>query len=104
MTVAVEIGPAITGKTYERQSVSVTNLTDGLKASMHVNRVNITITGPMLWIDALRTSRLELTVDASNLPAGSYELPVLCTITDSAGVSYSVDIAPAFIQVDIREK
>ena len=104
VTVAVEIGPAITSKTYERQSVSVTNLTDGLKASMHVNRVNITITGPMLWIDALRTSRLELTVDASNLPAGSYELPVLCTITDSAGVSYSVDIAPAFIQVDIREK
>ena len=104
VTIAVEIGPSITSKSYERQLITVANLTDGLKATLHTNRVNITITGPMLWIDALRTSRLNLTVDASDLPPGSYELPVLCTITDSYGVEYSVDNAPAFVLVDIKQK
>lgn len=103
ITVAVEIGPVITSKTYERQSVSVANLPKGMKANLLTNRVNITITGPMLWIDALRSDRLTLTVDATDLPPGSYELPVLCTITDSEGVGYSVDISPAFIQVEIKE-
>lgn len=104
ITVAVEIAPVITNKAYERQKVTVANLGEGLKATMVTNRANITVYGPMLWIESLRSAHMTLTVDASGLPAGSYELPVLCSIENSEGQPVTVDINPAFIQVEIVEK
>lgn len=104
ITVAVEIAPIITEKAYERQKVTVANLPDGFKATMVTNRANVTVAGSMLWVEGLRSADLTLTVDASGLPAGSYELPVLCAIKDSEGQTYTVSMEPAFIQVDIVEK
>ncbi len=104
ITVAVEIAPIVTEKAYERQKVTVAHLGDGLKATMVTNRANVTIAGPMLWIEDLRSADLTLTVDASGLPAGSYELPVLCTVDGGDGQAYTVSMEPAFIQVDIVEK
>lgn len=104
LTVAVEIGPVITEKVFERQKVNIANLPSDVKANMENNRTDVTVTGPQLWLESLRSGDLTLAVDASGLPAGVYELPVICTVANSAGQTYTVQTSPAFLQVEITNK
>lgn len=104
MTVAVEIGPVISEKAFERQKVSVVNLDEGMQATMLTNRADVIVRGPMLWLEGLRSGDLALSVDASGLPAGIYELPVLCSVSGGTDQEYATEVIPEFIQVEIEEK
>lgn len=104
VTVAVEIGPVIRDKSFTDVKVKLENLADGLQGSMETRYADVTVSGPQLWIQSLRSGSLTLTCDATGLEAGDHELPVLCQITDSEGQTYSVEISPATINVTIKER
>ena len=104
VTVAVEIGPVIRGKTFENVKVSVKGLDSSYDATMVQNRVGVTISGPQLWVEKLRSANLTLTCDASGLTEGAYDLPIICKVEDSDDISYDVEVLPGSIQVEIRKK
>lgn len=103
ITVEVEIGPVIQKKEVEDQRVKVIHLDDTLRAYLHVNTVDVAITGPKLWVQGLRNYHLELSCDVAGLAPGEYELPVACTIQNDEGQTYTVDIMPATVKVTIEE-
>lgn len=104
VTVAVEIGPVIQSKTFEDIKLSVQGTGDGYGASLAQSRVSVTVTGPQLWVESLRSSDITLSCDASGLTAGIYELPVICKVANSENVAFDVEAAPNAVQVEITEK
>lgn len=104
VTVAVEIGPVITEKTFTKVSVQLVGVEDNLRSEVSAATAAVTIQGPQLWLDTLRTKDLTLTCDASGLGAGVHEVPVTCTVEDDTGETYSVEVSPAVVTVTIREK
>ncbi len=104
VTVAVEIGPVIKSKTFEDVKLSVEGTGSDYKASLGQSRASVTITGPQLWVESLRSSDLTLTCDASGLTAGIYELPVICKVSGGEDVAFDVQVAPGLVQVEIVQK
>ncbi len=104
VTVEVEIGPIIQEKLLADQKISVQNLGSGLKATLSNKTANVTINGPMLWVKGLRSSHVALACDLAGLAAGEYDLPVLCTVENTEGQPYTVDLSPGTLHVVIEEK
>lgn len=102
VAVEVEIGPIIQQKEFADQKVSVINLQSGQRVSTDVRTARVSITGPKLWVQGLRSYHITLNCDASGLTAGEYELPVNCTIQNDDGQAYTVDVDPATIHVTIK--
>ena len=105
VTIAVEIGEIISERTFTDVRIHVTNVESGHGASL-VDRYAdlVVIEGPLNWLDSLKSSQLVLTVDASGLMAGEYEVPVILEITGDEGVSYGVKISPNVVKLTVREQ
>ncbi|MGN0970742.1 MAG: YbbR-like domain-containing protein, partial [Aristaeellaceae bacterium] len=101
VTVAVEIGPVIREKTFENVKVTVDGVESGLRAGMEAKTANVTITGPQLWVEALKANSLTLVCDASGLTEGTYQLPVICQVAGSEGQTFSVEVVPETMAVTI---
>ncbi len=75
-TVYVEIEPAIISRDFTDIRISVKNVPSGLKATLPQKATTVTVTGPLLMVEAIRASNLQLSVDVSGLEAGEHVLPV----------------------------
>lgn len=104
ITVAVEIGPVIQSSTFNNLNLSVENVGDGLTATLGIRYASVTVSGPQLWLEKLKKTDIRLYCDASGLSEGEYQLPLLCIITGSDDQLYSVEAAPASVEVSIRTK
>ena len=104
ITVAVEIGPVMEERTFSNIRLGIENIGVGMKASMAIKYGSLLLNGPQLWIQKVRAGDINLYCDAYALTAGTYELPVLCTINGSDGVTYSIDVSPMTVEVTIVEK
>ncbi len=104
VTVAVEIGPVISSRTIDGLRVDLTGVGNGLNATLAVGQAAVTITGPQLFVDAIRPYHLTLSCDASGLTAGTYDLPVICQVSAEGGESYTIEVSPATVQVTLKER
>ncbi|MGN0761844.1 MAG: hypothetical protein ACI4MK_00585, partial [Aristaeellaceae bacterium] len=104
VTVAVEIGPVIRERTFENVKVSVSGVESGLRAGMETKTANVIVSGPQLWVEALKTNSLTLVCDASGLAEGTYQLPIICQVAGSEEQTFSVEVMPETITVTISGK
>lgn len=104
VTVAVEIGPVIQSRTFEDLKLSVEGTGSEYESSLAQNRASVTITGPQLWVEGLRSADLSLSCDATGLTAGTYELPIICKVNSSDDVAFDVEVVPRTVQVEITKK
>lgn len=104
VTVAVEIGPVIQSRTFEDLKLSVEGTGSDYESSLTQNRASVTITGPQLWVEGLRSADLSLSCDATGLTAGTYELPIICKVNSSDDVAFDVEVVPRTVQVEITKK
>lgn len=104
VTVAVEIGPVIQSRTFEDLKLSVEGTGSDYESSLAQNRASVTITGPQLWVEGLRSADLSLSCDATGLTAGTYELPIICKVNSSDDVAFDVEVVPRTVQVEITKK
>ena len=105
VTISVAIGEVITDRTFTDVRIHVTNVETGHLASLIDRYADmVVIEGPANWLDALKTNQLVLTVDASGLMAGEYEVPVILAITGDNGVDYSVKISPSVVTLSVRDQ
>lgn len=103
-TVAVEIGPVMQSRTFENIRLGVTGVGNGLTAELGEKFASVTLTGPMLWINGLKASDVELLCDVTNLLAGSYTVPVVLSLKNNSQEECSVDVRPESIPVTITAK
>ena len=75
-TVYVEIEPDIVSRDFSDVRISVKNVPTGLKATLPQKDTTVTVTGPMLLVEAIRSNNLQLSVDVTGLEAGEHVLPV----------------------------
>ena len=104
VTVAVEIGPVIRSRTMENLQLNLTGVGDGLSGSLALTQANVTVTGPQLFVDALRVANVTLSCDASGLAAGTYDVPILCRVAGSEGETFTLEVQPSTVQVTLRQR
>ena len=104
VTVAVEIGAAISSRAYAGLKINVRDSQTGRVVKSDAKNVSVTITGPKLLLDALKVSALEPFVDVSSLSDGEYELPIFLSITGDNQNAFTYTVNPEKIKVTITTK
>ncbi|MBQ9326635.1 MAG: hypothetical protein IJ246_12805 [Clostridia bacterium] len=104
VTVAVEIGEKIGTRTFNDVRLNMINTPANYNASLSSRYANVTLEGPVNWLDSLRSARITLSVNLAGLEEGEHEIPILCEVSDSDGVDYDVQIDPANVTVTLKHK
>ena len=82
VTVQVEIGPVIRNKTFTGLKINVDGCDTSLRSSLSLSSVKVEITGPQLWINKLKSSAFRVSCDVTGLGAGTWQVPLVCTVDD----------------------
>ncbi len=104
VTVLVEIEPVLANRSLENLRISILGLADGFAAALDKPRASVTLSGPKLWLDKLRSSNVSLTADLTGLKEGVHNVPLLCNVADSELIDYTYATAPAIVQVTLTAK
>jgi YbbR domain-containing protein len=104
VTVTVEIEPVNTNRSFDNLHIDTLGLADGLALAVDKSRASVTISGPKLWVDSLKASGVTLSADLTGLKEGVYNVPLLCTVTDSEQIKYTYATDPAIVQVTLTSK
>ena len=81
--------------------LEITGTADGLMASCETKTVSVTVTGPKLTFDLLKSSALNAFVSADGLGEGSYALPVQLSIRGMDESSFTYAITPQNVPVSV---
>ena len=101
ITVAVEIGPVIQSKSFGDMRLETVGTEDGFKCQLSYKYAGVTVQGPKLWVDELRSNSITLICNVSGLGEGVYEIPVICEVKDDEGQTYTVEIVPETVTATI---
>lgn len=82
-TVYVEIGPIITSKDFSELKIAIDGLPKELRGTLDRNTTTLTLTGPQLSLDALRSKNISLSVNAEGLQEGEHTLSVQIDLKDA---------------------
>jgi len=104
VTLIIDIGPVLTTKSYDEIPLSITGTPEGLSANTETSTVAISITGPELSMESMRSSRLTAFVSAENVTAGTFDLPIQLTINHDDADLFTYTIAPQSVSVTVTEK
>jgi YbbR domain-containing protein len=104
VTVTVEIEPVNANRSFSNLHIDTLGLADGLALAVDKSRASVTISGPKLWVDSLKASNVTLSADLTGLKEGVYNVPILCTVTDSEQIKYTYATDPAIVQVTLTSK
>ena len=104
VTVTVEIEPVSISRSFDNLRIDTLGLASGLALSVDKPRAGVTISGPKLWLDKLRSSNVTLSADLTGLAAGVHNVPLLCTVADSEHIKYDYATDPAIVQVTLTAK
>jgi YbbR domain-containing protein len=97
--VQVSISPIQTSLTLLNQPINVNGLEEGLAAEVFPETVDVILSGPLPVLDALTSDDITVSVDASGLATGSYQLkPEVKTLVDNVLVE---SILPETVEVVI---
>lgn len=82
-TVYVEIGPVISSKDFSELKIAIEGLSGDLRGTLDRNTTTVTLTGPQLSLDVLRSKNITLSVNAEGLQEGEHTLPVRISLKDA---------------------
>lgn len=104
VTVAVEIGPIMTGRAYVAP-IRLMDLSAHLMETGGVQSATVYIQGAQNWLDSISSSAITISCDMSGITEpGVYEVPLNCTVSGGEGQSYTCDIMPQTISVTIEQR
>lgn len=104
VSVAVEIGPIITSRAYEA-TVKLQGLPASLREVGGLRTAIVHLTGAQPWLNSFGSNSVSLTCDLSSITEpGTYTLPLACTVANSEGQSYTIEINPPSVVVTVIEQ
>jgi hypothetical protein len=102
ITVAVEIGPVITGRAYVAP-IRLNDLATHLMETSGMQSASVYISGPQIWLDSISASAVTVYGDMSGITEpGVYEIPLNCVVQGGEGQNYTCDIMPQTVTVTIE--
>ena len=104
LTVTVEIEPATISRTFDSTRLSVRGTLSGLRASLPVKTVSLTLEGPQLALEDLRVSKVSAYVDVTGLKEGVHELPVKMHVEGGNAEDFSFAATPATVSVTLSRQ
>ncbi|MBN1776745.1 MAG: hypothetical protein JW811_01360 [Clostridiales bacterium] len=104
VTLIVDIGAVQKTQTFENIPISVTGIPDGMIAAAQTPKVSVTLTGPMLSLDTMASSKIKATVSAEGLSAGTFDLPVEITLSHSDADLFTCSVSPQTVSVAVAGK
>lgn len=104
VTVSVEIGEAITERTFDKIKLLAQNKPEELRVTSDTSQVSLTVTGPKLLLDTLKENDIVLSYSLEGLSEGTHELPISCTIQAMKDVLYSFSTAPKTVSVTLEAR
>ncbi len=104
VTVAVEIGPVISSRTFHGVRIDLTGTGSDLSGTLSLRAADVDLEGELLWLVELRLSDVHLFVDATGLEAGEYELPVQCSVSRDDSTGWTGTVTPETITVTLKGK
>ncbi len=99
----VEIGPVYTTQAFEGIPLSIDKVAEGMTAATETTKVTVTVTGPALSVETLRSSKLSAYVSAEGLSSGTFDLPVQLTINKDDADVFTYTIAPQSVAVTLSQ-
>ena len=99
ISVAVDIGPVITERNFPEARITLTGVASNLRGRLDSSTASVTLRGEQLALKALRANSVTLACDASGLTAGTWDLPILCTVP-----GFEATVLPATMRVTLTER
>lgn len=99
----VEIGPVYTTQVFEGIPLTIDNLPEAMTAATETAKVTVSVTGPQLSVETLRSSKLSAYVSAEGLTSGTFDLPVRLTINVDDADVFTYTIAPQSVAVTLSQ-
>ena len=104
VTVAVEIGPIMTGRAYVAP-IRLLNLPIYLMETSGMQSATVYISGAQNWLDSLSSSAINIFCDLGSITEpGVYEVPLNCMVQGGENQSYTCDIMPQTVTVTIEQR
>ena len=104
VTVAVEIGPIITGRAYASQ-IRLLDMPTHLMETSGMQSATVYIQGAQNWLDTLSSSDIMVYCDMSGITEpGNYTVPLTCVVEGGENQSYICDIMPQTVDVIIEQR
>lgn len=104
VTVQVEIGPVIREKTFVGLKINVDGCDAGLKCSQSLATINVTVKGPQLWINSLRSSMFRVACDLTRLEEGTWEVPLTCVLSTDTMEDFNITPSAEKITVTLKAR
>ena len=104
VTVLVEIEPILANRSFDNLRIEVLGLADGLSPALDKPRASVTISGPKLWLEKIRSGSITLSADLTGLKEGVHNVPLLCNVADSEHIAYNYATGPAIVRVTLTAK
>ena len=104
VTVQIEIGPVIKSRTFTGLRINADGCDTSCKSSMSLSSVNVTVTGPQLWVNSLKSSMLRVSCDLTGLTEGTYQLPLTCTVDADESADYQAALSSDTVTVTLKAK
>lgn len=101
ITVCVKIEPIIISRSFENVRVQVDQLPANLRAILSQKNLDVTVTGPMLEVKALRASQVRAFVDASGLEAGEHSMMVQTDVESDNAHLFTMKADPESITLTL---
>ena len=102
VTLYVEIGPKIATREFTDVKLTFQDAASHQKVSANAKTVNVSLSGPQLVLDALKSASLTAYVQVADLETGIYDLPVLLTVKDVDPRTITYAITPQNVSVTIE--
>ncbi|NLV57444.1 MAG: hypothetical protein GXY67_01610 [Clostridiales bacterium] len=104
ITLYVEITPVMSTREFDKVKLSFTDRSTHRKVTCDLENVSLTLTGPAMILNNLKATAFVAYVDASDLPAGDYELPILLKISgvDERNFTYAITPKNAAFHVEVE--
>lgn len=104
VTVAVEIGPIMTGRAYASQ-IRLLDMASNLMETSGMQSATVYIQGAQNWLDTLSSSDIMVYCDMSGITEpGTYTVPLTCVVEGGENQSYTCDIMPQTVDVVIERR
>ena len=102
ITVAVEIGPIMTGRAYVAP-IRLLDMPAYLMETSGVQSATVYISGAQNWLDSISSSAVTVYCDMSGITEpGEYEVPLNCVVSGGEGQNYTCDIMPRTVSLTIE--
>ena len=101
--VTVDIAPVQGTVRFSAVPVQVMNIPAGMQAALQSPHIAATVSGAQVWLKTLAAEDLLLTCNAAGMSAGTYVVPLHCSIPGAEDQIYTIDLEALTVHMTIAE-